>query len=388
MRKTLIGALLAATAATAWWSGAQAAEVKVEAYGVTKDGKAVKAYTLINDSGASATILDYGGTISAIRVPDRKGTLGNVVLSFKDVATWEALGHANALIGRYANRIFHGFTLDGTHYPLTETSPGVTLHSGPSTYSSRVLSVDPIRKADGAAVTMRLDSPDGDQGFPGHVQVAVSYRFSNKNVLRLDFTATTDRATVINLTNHIYFNLNGNGTTPVYSQELQMMADQYSPKGPDGGQLDSASVAGTPFDFRQPTALGERIAATSDPAMATTGPGAQPIPAGQLRSFDGSVILRQPGIDHVAARLHDPISGRVMELRTSETSVQVFTPSAERAGFLDEDGKPFTRGPAIALEAQHLPDSPNHPGFPSTVLRPGQTFHATTTFAFSTDAQP
>jgi aldose 1-epimerase len=387
MRRALIGAWLAASAATAWCSTATAADVKVEPYGVTKDGKPVKAYTLINDSGASATILDYGGAIAAIRVPDRNGTLGNVVLSFKDLSTWEAVGHANSLIGRYANRIFHGFTLDGAHYPLTETSPGVTLHGGPPTYSTRVLTVDPIRKSDGAAVTMRLDSPDGDQGFPGHVQVAVTYRFTDKNALRLDFTATTDKATVINLTNHIYFNLNGNGATPVYSHDLQIMADQYSPKGPDNGQLDPAPVAGTPFDFRTPTILGDRIAAANDPAMAANGPNALPLPPGKVRGYDNSIILDKPGLDHVEARLHDPISGRVMELSTTETTLQVFTPAAERAAFLDEDGKPFVRGPAVALEAQHLPDSPNHPTFPSTVLRPGQTFHATTIFAFSTDAK-
>ncbi|HUO22080.1 MAG TPA: aldose epimerase family protein [Caulobacteraceae bacterium] len=386
MGKALIGGLLAAAA---WWNGAAAAEVKAAPYGVTKDGKAVTAYTLINDSGASATVLDFGGAIAAIRVPDRHGVLGNVVLSFQGLSGWEALAHANSLIGRYANRIFHGFTLDGAHYDLTQNAQGVTLHGGPPPYASRILAVDPVRKADGAAVTMRLDSPDGDQGFPGHVRVAVTYRFTDKNALRLDFVATTDKPTVINLTNHIYFNLNGNGTTPIYSHDLQIRAERYSPKGPDGGQLDPAPVAGTPYDFRQPVVLGDRVAGALDPALATGGPGAPATPPGTVRGYDNSMILDDPGrLDHVAARLHDPVSGRILELRTTETSLQLFTPAAERANLLSEDGRPFVRAPAVALETQHLPDSPNHPSFPSTVLRPGQTFRSTTIFAFSTDAKP
>ena len=362
-----------------------AAEVTVAPYGITKDGRAVSAYTLVNDRGASATVLDYGGAVTAIRVPDRDGRIGNTVMSFADLAGWEALGHANAIIGRFANRITNGFTLDGVRYPLQQDARGVTMHGGAPSYATRVWNVAPIRKRDGAAVTLSLDSPDGDQGFPGHVHVTATYRFTNDNALRLDFAATTDKPTVINLTNHIYFNLNGNSTTSVAGQDMQVMTDQAAvlePGSPPTGAI--RSVIGTPIDFTRPTVLGERLAIAQGPQFdsADTAP---PIPAGMLRSFNVPFLLHAGDnrLDRVAARLHDPISGRILEVRTTEISVHVFTPATVRAGLLSDAGKPFTRVPSIAFETQHLPDSPNRPEFPSTVLRPGKTFRSTTMFAFS-----
>jgi aldose 1-epimerase len=373
-------------AALSWSAGAGAAEVKTALYGVTQDGRAVHSYTLINDRGASATILTYGGAIADIHVPDREGRLGNVVMSFPDVAGWEFVGHANSLIGRYANRIRNGFTLDGTHYPLQQNALHITQHSGPPTFSTRVWKAEPVRKRDGAAVTLTMDSPDGDQGFPGHMVLKATYRLSNDNALRLDFVATTDKPTVLNPANHIYFNLNGNSTTPIFDHDLQIIADRVAAKDPD--QVPTGEilpVAGTPFDFNKPTVLSTRMAIAMDPAFANAAT-APPLPAGMVRTYDHSIILA-PGanrLDRVAARLHDPASGRVIELRTTETTIQLYTP-ATRNGVLSETGKPFTPGPAIALETEHLPDSPNHANFPSTVLRPGQTFRSTTIFAFSTD---
>lgn len=383
--------ILIASVTFGWCSAAAAAEVKAAPYGVTKDGRSVTAYTLLNDRGASATILDYGGAIAAIRVPDRKGEFGNVVMSFPDLASWETVGHANSNIGRYANRIHNGFTLDGVHYPLQPNARGITLHGGPPTYSTRVWAAAPIRKSEGAALTLTLDSPDGDQGFPGALKIRATYRLTDDNALRLDFTATTDKPTVFNPTNHIYFNLNGNGTTPVYSHDLQVMADTVAVKDADStptGELQS--VAGTAFDFTKPTVLAERMAAATDPAFAgPPGPNPPPAPPGKVRSYDNSLVFRQGynRLDRVAVRLHDSASGRILELRTTETSVQVYTPGA-RGGVLSETGKTFVPWPAVALETQHLPDSPNRPEFPSTVLRPGKTFHATTIFTFKTDAKP
>ncbi|MES2700748.1 MAG: aldose epimerase family protein [Pseudomonadota bacterium] len=347
------------------------------------------AYTLINDSGASATILDYGGTIAEVRVPDRAGRMGNVVMSFADLAGWEAVGHANANIGRYANRIRNGFTLDLVHYPLQQNASGITLHGGPPPYSTRTWTAMPPEPGDDAAVTLMLASPAGDQGFPGAVTITATYRLTDDNALRLDFTATTDQPTVINLTNHIYFNLNGNSTSSVYGQMLSLAADRIAVKDNIGmltGELKP--VAGTALDMATSAPVIRLVASAADPAFALprTSPNS-PTP-GQLRNFDHSYVFPDDhgGLDRVAARLEDDDSGRILELRTTEPSIQVYAPGG-RSGTSDA-GRPFRIGPAIALETQHLPDSPNQPHFPSTVLRPGETFRSTTIWDFGTQARP
>jgi len=389
-RRSSVPLLLAAMAGGGC-TAAGAAEVKVAPYGTTKDGRAVTAFTLVNDRGASATILDYGGAIAAIRVPDRDGRLGNVVMSFADLPAWEAVGHANSIIGRYANRIRKGFTLDGAYHPLQQNAAGITLHGGPPPYSTRMWTAAPIKPRDGAAVTLTLDSPDGDQGFPGSAKIRVSYRLTNDNALRLDFAATTDKPTVLNLTNHVYFNLSGNSTAPVYSHRLALEADRIAVKDAQGmptGELKPTS--GSALDLSQPTPLNQLAAAAADPAFAAHRPdAAQPAP-GQARSFDHSYVFRRGAnrLDRVAGRLEDDASGRVLELRTTEPSIQVFIPAGARQGVLSDVGKPFTPGPAVALETQHLPDSPNQTQFPSTVLRPGETFRSTTIFKFRAQARP
>jgi len=381
-------------------------------YGVTQDGRAVTAYTLSNGKGASVTVLNYGGTIAAIRVPDREGKFANVAMSFADMKGWETVGHwANADIGRYANVIRGSFTLDGVHYPLTQDARGTTMHSGPETYARRIWTVEPIKPKDGARLTLNMDSPDGDQGFPGHAMIKVTYTLSSKNELQLDWTATTDKATLINLTNHLYVNLNGNSTTSVCDADMQVMTDQAAAqvRGTPGANGEIGSVIGTPFDFTRPTPLKERLgicngpppnfgggapapgaaAAPSPGAPAAARPALPPLPQGMARSFNEPFILHEGDrrLDRVAARLHDPASGRVMEIRTTELSVHVYTPAAMEAALMSDAGKPFTRVPSIAFETQHLPDSPNHPEYPTTVLRPDQVFRSTTIFAFTTDAK-
>lgn len=387
MMQNRLSAVLGTAVAIGWCNWAAAAEVKVAPYGVSKDGHKVTAYTLVNDSGASATILDHGARVAAIRVPDRNGKLGNTVMSFADMRGWESLGYYNTIVGRVANVILNGFTLDGVRYPLKPGPNGVTMHSatGYTGYGERMWAVEPIRRSDGAAVTLTLDSPDGDQGFPGHVKVRVTYRFTNDNALRLDFSATTDKATPINLTNHLYFNLNGNSTTPVYDHDLQVMSDRIAPLNPaTGGEI--GPVAGAPYDFTKPTPLRERLGLALGPEYATPGR-SLPVPPTMLRIFN-LPFFADNRLDRVAARLHDPASGRVLEVRTTEPSVHVFTPLSVPGDHLSDVGKPFTRAPSIALETQHLPDSPNRPEFPSVILRPGQTFRSTTIFAFKTDANP
>lgn len=360
-----------------------AAGVRAAHYGTTRDGRSVTAYTLVNRAGASATILDFGGTIIDLRVPDRHGRLGNVVMSFADLSGWESVGNANAIVGRFANRLRGGFELDGVHYPLQQNAAGITLHGGSPPYSTRIWTVSPPAPGDGASITLTLDSPAGDQGFPGALRVSATYRFSDDNALRLDLRATTDQPTVINLTNHIYFNLNGNSTTSVAGHRLRVLSDRVAFR--DGSNVPTgalATVEGTPLDLRQARSLGELVEAASDPRFtvpAVNGPG-----SGPPRTFDYAYLLEDApdGNDRPVARLDDDISGRIMELTTSEPALQVFVTDNSRPGLLSDIGQPLSPLPAVALETQHLPDSPNQPSFPSTVLRPGEVFLSTTVWAF------
>ena len=365
-------------------SVAEANEVKSARYGTTRDGKAVTAYTLSNDAGASVTILDFGGTIIDLRVPDRHGTFGNVVLSFADLDAWETVGNANAIVGRFANRIRGGFDLDGTHYPLQQNAAGITLHGGTPPYSTRIWKVTPPVPGNDQTLTLSLGSPDGDQGFPGTLRIVATYRLSNDNALTLDLEATTDRPTVINPTNHIYFNLNGNSTTPVSGHRLQVRADRVAFR--DAANVPTGAlipVKETPLDLRSPRSLALLIDAASDPRFAA--PMVPPAVTGRPRTFDYAYMLNETtnAFDPVVARLEDDLSGRVMELRTSEPALQVFITDNARPGLLSDVGRPLMPWPAVALETQHLPDSPNQPAFPTTVLRPGHTYRSTTTWAFS-----
>lgn len=363
--------------------------VRAAHYGTTREGRPVTAYTLVNRAGSSATVLDFGGTIIDLRVPDRHGTLGNVVLSFDDLAGWESVGNANAIVGRFANRIRGGFDLDGVHYPLQQNAVGITLHGGSPPYSTRLWTVSPPTPEDGASITLTLDSPDGDQGFPGALSISATYRLSDDDALSLDLRATTDRVTVINLTNHIYFNLNGNSTTSVEGHRLQVLSDRVAFR--DGSNVPTgalATVEGTPLDLRQARALGQLIEAAADPRFtvpAVTVPGSGP-GSGRPRTFDYAYLLEDApdGADRPVARLEDDVSGRVMELTTSEPSLQVFVTDNSRPGLLSDVGQPLSPWPAVALETQHLPDSPNQASFPTTVLRPGETYSSTTAWAFRT----
>ena len=369
----------------AFASRTNASEVKAAYYGTTSEGNRVTAYTLTNKGGASVTILDFGGTIIDLRVPDRDGRLGNVVMSFSDLAAWEAVGNANAIVGRYANRIRGGFDLDGTHYPLQQNPAGITLHGGPPPYSTRNWTVASIRPEDGASMTLSLISPDGDQGFPGTLHILATYSWSDDNALRLDLHATTDKPTVINLTNHIYLNLNGNSTTSVSGHRLQLSSDQISYRSalnvPTGTLIP---VEGTLLDLRNARLLAELGESGSDPRFTQA---ADPTVGGrQLRTFDYAYVLkeRHGGFEQPVARLEDDVSGRVLELMTTEPTTQIFITDNARPGLLSDVGRPLAPMPAIAIETQHLPDSPNQPDFPSTVLRPGDIYRSTTVWSFKT----
>jgi len=361
--------MLAATGVVA------APRVSVGDYGVTAEGQAAHVYTLSNGHGVSAKILDYGGIISELNAPDRNGKVRNVVFGLSDLRTYEANGGLNSLIGRYANRIKGGFTIDGRHYDLPANPRGVTLHSGRPFYGGMVWDGQLVRAADRAGVTLSRVSPNGEQGFPGELHIRVTYTLNEANDLRLDYEATTDAPTIVNLTNHVYFNLAGNGCGDVYSQQLQLLADQYTPTDEDQiptGEL--APVAGTALDFRQLTPIGAHIRSSEQQMLYAKG-------------YDHNFVLRKPAGDPVplAARMYDPASGRVLEVRTTEPGVQVYSANHLNGTLVSANGTTLRQGDGLALETEHYPNSPNEPRFPSTALRPGETLRSSTIFHLATD---
>jgi aldose 1-epimerase len=333
-------------------------------YGTKTCGAAVQAFDLCG-GGLSARILDMGGTITAITIPDRNGNPRNVVLGLNDLAAYEARGSWNCLIGRYANRLKNGITLEARHYRLIEDENGITLHGGRSlSWGTRIWQVTSESQT---SLGLRLLSPDGDQGFPGNLTVDVVYRVTH-DALKLDYSATTDAPTVINLTNHLYFNLAGSGS--VTGQLLTLNADAITPTDalqiPTGEFMD---VTGTAFDLRKPTAIGARVDC-EEPQMAIA------------RGFDHNFVLSKKvagGLEW-AARMCDPQSGNTLEVSTTEPGLQVYSANDVRSGQYDAAGSEIQKRDGLALETQHFPDSPNRPNFPSTLLRPGETFRSTTIF--------
>jgi len=370
-RATLVGALAVGVSV-----GALAApQVSVSDYGTTADGRAVHVYTLTNDHAVSAKILDYGGIIAELNAPDRRGQVKNVVLGLADLKAYETTGALNSLIGRYANRIKGGFTIDGHHYDLTANPKGITLHSGRPFYGALVWAAQTVRDEKRAGVVLSRVSPDGEQGFPGEMHINVTYTLNESNDLRLDYEATTDKPTVVTLTNHVYFNLAGNGSGDVYGQQLQVMADQYTPTDADQvptGEL--APVAGTALDFRQLTLIGAHLR-SSEPQML------------YAQGYDHNFVLRKPAGDplRLAVRMYDPVSGRVLELSTTEPGVQVYSANHMTGAVVSAVGTAIRQGDGLALETEHYPNSPNEPRFPSTLLRPGETLRSTTVFHMTTD---
>jgi aldose 1-epimerase len=367
-----IAAVLAATGLAA--GPVRAGTVEQKVFGTTRDGQTVHAFTLTNNKGMRAEVLDYGGIICDVEAPGRDGRMANVILCQKDMAGILATGPLSALTGRYANRLLHGFTLDGKHYDLAANPAGVTLHGGRPGYSTRVLqTVKTFQTATTAGVTLRLVSPDGDQGFPGTLTIDVTYTLTDDSDFRIDYKATTDKPTVVNLTNHTYYNMAGNGSGSVEPQILTLMADSYTPT--DQNQIPTgeiAPVAGTALDFRTPKPIGKDLR-SSEPQMLI----------GQ--GYDQNFVLRKsrPGALEMAARLTDPASGRTLELYTTQPGVQIYSSNHLNGTAVTPAGTTLRATDGMALETQHYPDSPNHPAFPSTVLRPGETFTSTTMMHFT-----
>ena len=351
----------------------EASDVKKQAYGKMPDGAEVELYTLANANGMQAGIITYGGTVVSLTAPDRNGKYADVVLGMDDLAGYmKATAFFGALIGRYGNRIGHAqFTLDGNTYKTPANDNGNTLHGGPAGFDKRVWSAVPGSSADGQTLELTYVSKDGEEGFPGTLTAKVVYTLTAKNELKIDYTATTDKPTVVNLTNHSYFNLAGAGEGDVLGHEVMINADRYTPV--DASLIPTGElrpVAGTPFDFTKSTAIGARIEANDEQLKFGKG-------------YDHNWVLNK-GADALskAAEVYEAKGGRVMEVWTTEPALQFYT-----ANFLDGTlhgkGKTFIRRGALCMETQHYPDSPNHPSFPTTELKPGATYHTTTLYRFS-----
>ncbi len=348
-------------------------------YGTTADGVAVNEYTLTNANGMEVKIITYGGIISSIKVPDRNGNMANVALGFDNLQDYETKNpYFGCITGRYANRIAEGkFSIEGEEYTLATNNGPNSLHGGLKGFDKVVWAAAEFEITDGVALELTYLSPDGEEGYPGNLDVKVVYTLTDENEIRMDYTATTDKPTVVNLTNHSYFNLAGEGAGHIYDHILMIDADQYTPVDDTlipTGELEA--VAGTPFDFHMPKAIG--------PGQRSNHP---QIVIG--RGYDHNWALNRPSPDDksliVAARLYEPDSGRILEVWTTEPGIQFYAGNFLDGTLYGPSGHSYRQSDALALETQHYPDSPNQPEFPSTLLAPGETYETTTIYKFLVD---
>ncbi|WP_432491857.1 aldose epimerase family protein [Kineococcus gypseus] len=381
---TAAGALAGASAAPAAAApppGHRLPGVTSEPWGTLPDGTAVERWTLANGD-VTARVLTYGGILQTLELGGRRGRGGrgtNVVLGFDDLAGYVEGNNPGpyfgALIGRYGNRIAGGrFTLDGQQYQVPLNDGENSLHGGTDSFDKRVWAAEPVTGPDRTVgVRLRLVSPDGDQGYPGELTVEVTYLLDHFGRLRLDYLATTDAPTVVNLTNHTYWNLAGEGSGTIYDHELTMRASRYTPVDetliPTG---ELAPVEGTPMDFRRPTAIGARIRQPFEQILFGQG-------------YDHNWVLDRRTEDELeeVAVLRDPRSGRTLKISTTEPGLQFYSGNFLDGTLVGTSGTVYRQGDGLALETQHFPDSPNQPAFPSTVLRPGEEYRTTTVFALS-----
>jgi aldose 1-epimerase len=366
------GGIAALTLLSVAAASAAPAHISQKSFGKTKNGSAVSLYTLTNSHGALVQITNYGGIITSIKVPDRHGRLGDVVLGFDTVGRYEKDSpYFGALIGRYGNRIARGrFTLDGETYKLFVNNGPNSLHGGKVGFDKRVWTAMPVKAANGVGLALNLLSKNGDEGYPGNLNIKVVYTWTNDNALKISYTATTDKDTVLNPTNHSYFNLAGAGNGTVLDTTMMINADQFTPV--DKTQIPTGvlrPVAGTPFDFRRPHAIGARINLPNPQLLIGAG-------------YDHNFVLNGSGLK-LSARAYSPRSGRVLTEYTTEPGVQLYTGNFLDGKLRGKGGKLYARRGAFCLEAQHFPDSPNHPSFPTTELKPGETYRQTTVYAFS-----
>ncbi len=379
MGATLMTTMAASGASSLAGAGAKPGSTKKSPFGKAPDGEEVDLYTLTNKNGAEAAITTYGGSVVWLKVPDRDEKLGDVVLGFDSVDGYVSnTSYLGALIGRYGNRIGHAqFKLDGKTYTLVKNNGENTLHGGTKGFNKAVWTAKEIPAKDGQALELSYLSKDGEEGFPGNLHVRVIYTLEDSNALKIEYFATTDKDTVVNLTNHSYFNLAGpgSGSGDILGHILMIEADKFTPV--DSGLIPTGElrdVAGTPFDFRKPTPIGARI--DSDDEQIKLGGG-----------YDHNFVLRRKAGEAIslAARVVEPKTGRVMEVWTTQPGVQFYTGNFLDGSLHGKGGISYTKRSAFCLETQHFPDSPNKPKFPSTELKPGEHYHTTTIYKFSTE---
>ena len=348
-------------------------------YGKTANGATVEEYTLRNASGMQVKVISYGGIVTAIHVPDRRGRLSNVVLGFEGLDKYVA-GHPyfGAITGRYANRIASGrFSLDGQEYTLALNDGANSLHGGDIGFDKRIWSVRELAKGLNPSLELSYASADGEEGYPGRLETKVTYTLGEKKELRIDYAAVTDAPTVINLTNHSYFNLLGEGEGTIYDHILVLNADRYTPVNQNlipTGEL--AAVAETPFDFRNAKVIAAGVRAAHPQVVLAQG-------------YDLNFALNREGLGEgelgFAAKVYEPRYGRSMEVWTTEPGIQFYSGNFLDSTLVGASSRMYRQGDGLALETQHFPNSPNQPEFPSTVLRPGDRYETTTVYRFGTD---
>jgi len=348
-----------------------------EPFGTTPDGKPVELYTLCNSHGMEAKIMTYGGIVTSLKVPDKNGTFGDVVFGFDNLDGYTNPNYVKncpyfgALIGRYGNRIALGkFTLDGVTYQLATNNGVNALHGGLKGFDKVVWTARPLPTAHGPSLILTYVSQNGEEGYPGTLAVTAIYSVTEDNALRVDFTATTTKDTVVNLTQHSYFNLRGSGD--ILGHIVQINADKFTPV--DSGLIPTGElrpVAGTPFDFTKPHAIGEFIGDTNNEQIRFAG------------GYDDNWVLNKSDDElSLAASVYEPVTGRTMEVWTTSPGLQFYTGNFLNGSFTGKGGWTYQFRDAFAMEPQHFPDSPNHPSFPPTELKPGETYHNTIIYKF------
>ncbi|WP_225729044.1 MULTISPECIES: aldose epimerase family protein [unclassified Nocardia] len=353
----------------------QAPAISTEPFGQV-GGADVLRYTLTNGRGMRVRILNYGGIIQSLEVPDRNGHTDDVVLGFPTLAGYVAKNgsggpYFGAIVGRYGNRIAKGaFTLDGTEYHVPINNNGNSLHGGTSGFDQKVWQASIQQGGDTVGLKLQYISPAGEMGYPGTLTTTVTYTLDQNNRLNIDYQATTDAPTVLNLTNHTYWNLAGEDTLGIYADKLMLNADNYTPT--DATQIPTGRIApvkGTPMDFTTPTEIGARI--TTDDPQLMIGQG-----------YDHNWVINRTDDTSLvkAAEVVDPASGRTLTVRTTQPGIQFYSGNFLDGKFIGTGDHAYRQGAGLALETQHFPDSPNHPEFPTTRLDPGQTYHQTTVF--------
>ena len=373
MRTTTLILLMSISMTAQNQSPHESPHIRKSAFGTTTDGKAVDLYVLSAARGIEAAITNYGGTVVWLKAPDRSGHPGDIVLGFDDLKGYlQTEPYLGALVGRYANRIAKGrFRLNGKEYKVPVNNGENALHGGIKGFDKQVWTANTSSTNAGASLELTYLSKDGEEGYPGALSTKVVYTLTPEGDLRIDYTAHTDKDTVINLTNHTYFNLAGPGSGDILKHQLTLHAGRFTPV--DAGLIPTGElrpVAGTPFDFLKPHAIGERIDAKDEQIRLGGG-------------YDHNWVLDSTsGSPAQAAEVYEPSTGRTLEVWTTQPGVQFYTGNFLDGTLKGKQGKSIQRRSGLCLETQHFPDSPNHPKFPSVVLKPGQTYHETTLWKF------